>query len=271
MSCHFKVTSSEFFSTSDTVQFPGVDACKWREAFHENAKSVDMVSAIGIDWRNPKRRTPVLRNIVFLYSHRPKFIDNEEANGFSPLWHLSLFEFLVHWTVDLARYSLDAEILREEEESDDYQAVLGASGRKKLQSGLPLLPGTDYNIKTKWANNGAWATLPATGATCAWRHDWIFTKHIRPFDVHFARCPMPREGPGQEDKNAALILTYFHPFTLHADFADKHVPHMNQLRTPGASWPETLLQWFSMWSFMEGCLVNENLFFFPLRGRKTSF
>ena len=79
------VTSSEFFSTPDTVQFLGVDVCKWREAFYENAKTVDVVSAVGVDWRKPKRRTPVSRNVVFLYGHRLKFVNNDEALGISSL------------------------------------------------------------------------------------------------------------------------------------------------------------------------------------------
>ena len=239
------VTSSEFFSTSGTVPFPGVDVCKWREAFYENAKTVDIVSAVGIDWRNPKRRTHVVRNLVFLYGHRPRFIDDNEAKGVSPLWHLSLYEFLVYWIADLSKYTLNAGMtVVEQEQSDDLHAVLRPEGRQKLMDKLPLAPGTDYRIKETWSSQGAWATLPATTTTNGWRHDWIFARRVRPVDSYFARCPMPREGLGHQEQNAVLILSYFHPFSLHAALSDKHVPHLNQLRNAGLSWQETLMQWF---------------------------
>ena len=76
------------------------------------------------------------------------------------------------------------------------------------------------------------------------RHGWIFAGRVRPLDPHFARCPMPREGLGHEEQNAELILSYFHPFSMHEPLSDKHVPHLNQLRNAGVSWQETLLQWF---------------------------
>ena len=243
----YAVTSAEFFSTSVTVQFPGVDVCKWREAFYRNAKSVDVVSAISVDWRSPHRHTPVQRNIVFLYGHRPKYVNNQEADGFSPLWHLSLYEFMVHWNIQLATYNLDLEDSEEPEEddNDEWQAFLKASACSKIKQKLRLVPGEDYAIKEVWPKNGAWVTLPDIKATSGWRHDWVFARRSRPVDPHFARCPMPREGAGEVENNAALILTYFHPFTLDAVNSDEHVPHMNQLCKPGSTWQQTMLQWFN--------------------------
>ena len=241
------VTSSEFFSTSELVPFPGADACKWREAYYENTETVGAVANIKVDWRNPQRRTPIIRNIVFLYGHRPKYVSNKQEQGFSDLWHLSLYEFLVHWTVEPAIYALDKKISEiSEKENDSLHAQLSPSGRQKLEKMIDLEPGVDYHIKSEWPKSGAWATLGDSSAADAWKHDWIFSRNRRPVDPYFARCPMPRQGKDQEDKNAALLLTYLHPWTLdpHPEAGDENVPHLKRLCTPGSSWQQSLLEWF---------------------------
>ena len=165
-----EVTSSEFFSTSGLVPFPGADACKWREAYYENTETVGAVANVKIDWRNPKRRTPIIRNIVFLYGHRPKYVSNKQEQGFSDLWHLSLYEFLVHWTVEPAIYALDKKISEiSEKENDSLHAQLSPSGRQNLEKMIDLEPGVDYHIKSEWPKSGAWATLGDSSAADPWR------------------------------------------------------------------------------------------------------
>ena len=66
------VTSAESFHTASFVQFPGQDAKRWRQAIFENAGYIDMLRRIEVDWRNPQRRTPIMRNILFMYGHRPQ-------------------------------------------------------------------------------------------------------------------------------------------------------------------------------------------------------
>ena len=66
-----EVTSAEFFSTASFVQFPGKDFTNWRDVVYQNADYVEMLGAVTVDWRNPNRRTPIMRNLVFLYGHRP--------------------------------------------------------------------------------------------------------------------------------------------------------------------------------------------------------
>ena len=134
--------------------------------------------------------------------------------------------------------------MEEEQEDDTLQAVLTERGRSNSKKKHKLVPGEDYKIKEVWPQNGAWVTLPDTKATAPWRHDWVFSKRLRPADPHFARCPVPREGAGEADRNAALILTYFHPFTFEEDKSETHVPLLNQLCKPGCTWQETMLQWF---------------------------
>ena len=55
---------------------------------------------------------------------------------------------------------------------------------------------------------------------------------------------MPRQGVDQQERNAALILTYFHPFTLNPDLGTEHVPFLGNLCTVGKSWHASLRQWF---------------------------
>ena len=62
------VTSAEMFSTHCTINFPGRDLTAWREAVYQNADYVQMLGAVQVDWRNPRRRTPAMRNLVFLWA-----------------------------------------------------------------------------------------------------------------------------------------------------------------------------------------------------------
>ena len=55
---------------------------------------------------------------------------------------------------------------------------------------------------------------------------------------------MPRRGSDVANRNAAIILTYFHPFTLNPDMADEHVPFLGNLCQSGKTWHESLLHWF---------------------------
>ena len=100
---------------------------------------------------------------------------------------------------------------------------------------MRLVAGEDYVIKELWSRAGAWVTFPDTKALANWRHDWIIQRRTRPQDPHFARCPMPGHGKGEEQRNAALILTYFNPFTFDAEQSDDHVPHMAGLCDPGST------------------------------------
>ena len=153
------VTSAESFHTSSFVNFPGQDVCKWREATFEAADYVEMISAIAVEWRNPHRRTPVMRNLVFLYGHRPKWPRD--------LWFSSLYEFMVHWTVQLAEYSLHPDI-----DDDTYHARLTVRGKERLANRrgrqLPeLKAGTHYVIKEREEHSPEiwWVPLPKNAYT----------------------------------------------------------------------------------------------------------
>jgi hypothetical protein len=46
------------------------------------------------------------------------------------------------------------------------------------------------------------------------------------------------------ERNAALVFTYFHPFTLDAAAATEEVPFLGNLCRAGMSWHGTMLHWF---------------------------
>ena len=55
---------------------------------------------------------------------------------------------------------------------------------------------------------------------------------------------MPRRGVDEQERNAALIMTYFHPFTLNPDLCSEHVPFLGNLCVAGKSWHDSLRHWF---------------------------
>ena len=83
------VTSAESFHTASCVNFPGRDLTAWREAVYQNRDDVQLLGAIGVDRRNPSRKTAIMRNLAFLYGHRNP--------ACSSLWYLSPYEFMVYW------------------------------------------------------------------------------------------------------------------------------------------------------------------------------
>ena len=232
------VTSAESFHTASCVNFPGRDLTMWREAVYENADYVDMLGAICVDRRNPQRKTPIMRNLVFLYGHR-----NADCPA---IWHLSPYEFLVYWTIAPAEYPMSSD----EEDDASFHATLTKTGKAKLEKqaaggvAQKLLPGTDYEIKDKILDSDDWMALPKNVYTEDYRHDWILQRNCRPCDPSFAHCPMPRRGVDEKDRNASILLTYFHPFTLNPDNADGDVPFLGNLCEAGLTWNESLLKWF---------------------------
>ena len=106
----------------------------------------------------------------------------------------------------------------------------GLEKMKEKQRGehIKLVAGHNYEIKgSKGGLYCEWVALPNNEFTAAIRHDWVFVRNNRPVDPTFATCSMPRQGPNDADRNAALTMTYFHPWTLHPGEADEHhVPHL---------------------------------------------
>ena len=56
---------------------------------------------------------------------------------------------------------------------------------------------------------------------------------------------MPRHSPGEHQRAAAIVMSYFHPWTLRVDDADSHVKHASCLRAEDQNWQDALRFWLN--------------------------
>ncbi len=56
-------------------------------------------------------------------------------------------------------------------------------------------------------------------------------------------APVPRHRPGEQERSAAIVMAYFHPWTLRYADGDAHVPYAGSLRKSGETWSEALQTW----------------------------
>ena len=54
---------------------------------------------------------------------------------------------------------------------------------------------------------------------------------------------MPDRKKGNEERNARIVMTYFHPFTLQEDLRNLNVTHISCLRRDTETWEESMLVW----------------------------
>ena len=62
----------------------------------------------------------------------------------------------------------------------------------------------------------------------------------------FEACPMPKHQSSQVERNARIVMTYFHPWTLNEDVGRQFpdVPHARALRRGSVLWAEGLESWW---------------------------
>ena len=70
------------------------------QRLNDRTKDSDKGTGLEIDWRNPRRRKITTRDVAVLYGQRPNNAD---------LWHLSPYEFVMHWEVQLLSYPTSLE------------------------------------------------------------------------------------------------------------------------------------------------------------------
>jgi hypothetical protein len=56
---------------------------------------------------------------------------------------------------------------------------------------------------------------------------------------------MPRRGSDEADRNAALVMMYFHPFTLNPEMSVEHVPIFGRLCPADKTWNDSLRFWLN--------------------------
>ena len=110
---------------------------------------------------------------------------------------------------------------------------------------VELKAGVDYQVKEFLSPQSDWLPLPNNIYTKEFRNNLVFVRNQRPIDPSFTSCPMPRRGAEQENRNAAIMMTYFHSYTLNPDLdIDVHVPYIGNLCCGGSTWHEAMLRWF---------------------------
>ena len=226
------VSHAETFRTSQTEGFFGKEYLKVVETLNDQRASVQSASFCEIDARNPRRRRVTIRDVAMLYGQRPKHDD---------IWHLSPYEFVMYWEPVMCSYPLkaDDEHIRE----NQHHVSLTIEGREKLgQEGTnELIPGKDYQVKEEGGTS--WLPFPKSNGTEHFRHTWVLVKRKRPRTPAFFGAPVPRHQPGEQQRAAAIVMTYFHPWTLRHEDADDHVKYAGHLRGANQTWQDALEVW----------------------------
>ena len=153
--------------------------------------------------------------------------------------------FSHYWTIELAAYPLsDADI--KWEDTDGCHAKLTVTGwekiaKRKYGSNVPLLEVQDYMIKEEGGIN--WLPFPNLPTLQTIRHKWILVRNEQPKVPSFCKAPMPDKHNQVEERNARIVMTYFHPFTLQDSVVDDTIPHASDLRRGSECWTTALSTW----------------------------
>ena len=229
------VTAAECIRTSETDVFYGREYVDVIERLNDAGGATRKVQFAEIDMRNPRRRKVSLRDVSSLYGMRPHTIPE--------LWYLSPYEFAANWQVVMATYPT----CRGSEETSQYHCRLTESGRAKVQNnagsstGPDMVAGADYAVIDDGGDH--WYAFPDTPGCSVLRHQWVLVRRRRPVAPSFFGSPIPKAKPGEMERTARLIMSYFHPWTLRESDADEHVPFAGNLRKSGESWDNALRTW----------------------------
>ena len=135
--------------------------------------------------------------------------------------------------------------------ADEFHATLTESGLKKIQKARRngdeaphMLPGRDYKVKDEAPPGQGWIPFEHNEFTDEYRNTWVLKRRVRPVDPTFLHCPMPRQGEGEEERNASIIMTYFKPFTLNPQWHIEDVPFLGNMCGSFDSWTKSMLHWF---------------------------
>ena len=64
--------------------------------------------------------------------------------------------------------------------------------------------------------------------------------------VPYPGAPLPKHSPGEHQRAAAIVMAYFHPWTLRWDEQTTHVPHAGSLRRQDETWQDALHSWLNV-------------------------
>ena len=223
------VTSAETLSTAPSIAFFGSEFLKMVERLNDGADKVATALFPEVDKRNPQKRKVTLRDVATLYGQRPNHSD---------VWHLSPYEFTMYWKPVLATYPLSLDDL----DAEHYHAALTDRGKQKLKNkDTNMQPGHDYEVKKGGFD---WLAFPKVPSTQFFRNTWVLQRRRRPEVPTFFGAPIPRHHAGEHQRAAAIVMTYFHPWTLRKQDADEDVTYAGALRPNGQTWQEAMEEWF---------------------------
>eukprot|EP00973_Karenia_brevis_P096047 12430375-Karenia_brevis.AAC.1 len=150
-----------------------------------------------------------------------------------------------YWRVEPPAFATSVSDL-EHENSNRFQALLTTSGltklqRRELDSTVQFIAGQDYEIKRE--GNEMWLPFPDHPQLTNIRHSWILVRNARPRNPSFHHAPMPKHHAMHAERNARLVMTYYHPYTLHEDVQIAGVPHVRDLLARCSTWEEAMQAW----------------------------
>ena len=150
------------------------------------------------------------------------------------LVYLSPFEFTRYWEIRLLKYP--KTIAENDEDEDDLQARLTEVGKSKLREAknekdVELITGEDYVVKEVDEETSCWLPFPECPATSTFRHEWVMVKNRRPVVPVFEGCPMLEYSGDTAERNARIVMAYFHPWVLDHAVSRDGVPHVTQLQS----------------------------------------
>ena len=239
------VTSAEAINTNKNVILPAAAAFKLVERKNGCvAEGENDPSRIRMEYddRDVENIRIVAKSSAYLYGFRP--LNDVRA---PELAYLSLYEFFRYWRIELAAYVIsDGELANEQDEC--YHARLTLEGCKKLSArkygnNVQFVGGRDYVIKEEGCSS--WIPFPNIRELDNIRQTWILVLNERPKVPSFCKAPMPDRKRHDQERNARIVMTYFHPWTLQEELHIFDVPHVSCLRRQHESWEQTLLVWLN--------------------------
>jgi len=174
------------------------------------------------------------------------------------LKYFSAYDFWRYWRIENPAYPLNFDEFTEDTKPKDlrtentgisrspYQAQLTEVGLEKIKKRCnddttKLQGGIDYVIKEEGGD--FWVPFPRRKEMERIRHEWILVRNDRPRNPSFHGCPMPRQNAASVERNALLLMAYFHPFTLLENESDDNCPELHALLKGADSWDSAMRKW----------------------------
>eukprot|EP00959_Pyramimonas_sp_CCMP1952_P459641 9478558-Pyramimonas_sp.AAC.1 len=118
-----------------------------------------------------------------------------------------------------------------------------------------------------------WVAFPDVEGCRHLRHTWVLAENPRPKALTFFGAPVPRGRPGEGERSARTVMSYFHPWALWPSQADGHVVFAGALRGYAQTWEAALVSWLDggVQSEEAARYVGNSLSVYRVRPREADF